>query len=75
MLSSSKNRPFTFLFDTFQPKDGRLEHVYNTLTNAHPNMTVYKKDEFPEFWHYARHPRIPSLIALADPGFVVYTVS
>ncbi|XP_035693732.1 ectonucleotide pyrophosphatase/phosphodiesterase family member 7-like [Branchiostoma floridae] len=56
-----------------QPKEGRLEEVYTLLSNVHPNMTVYKKEEFPPDLHWANHPRVPDILAMADPTFVIYS--
>ncbi|XP_071620158.1 ectonucleotide pyrophosphatase/phosphodiesterase family member 7 [Heliangelus exortis] len=54
------------------PKEGKLEHVYSVLKNAHPNLHVYKKEEFPKRFHYANHSRITPLILYNDPGYVIH---
>ncbi|NXN97371.1 ENPP7 phosphodiesterase, partial [Rhinopomastus cyanomelas] len=54
------------------PKEGRLEHVYSVLKNAHPKLHVYKKEEFPERFHYANHSRITPLVLYSDPGYVIH---
>ncbi|XP_030317966.1 ectonucleotide pyrophosphatase/phosphodiesterase family member 7 [Calypte anna] len=54
------------------PKEGKLEHVYSVLKNAHPNLHVYKKEEFPKRFHYANHSRITPLILYSDPGYVIH---
>ncbi|NXG24409.1 ENPP7 phosphodiesterase, partial [Grallaria varia] len=54
------------------PKEGKLEHVYSVLKNAHPNLHVFKKEEFPERFHYANHPRITPLVLYSDPGYVIH---
>uniref|UniRef100_A0A8B9G863 Ectonucleotide pyrophosphatase/phosphodiesterase 7 n=1 Tax=Amazona collaria TaxID=241587 RepID=A0A8B9G863_9PSIT len=51
------------------PKEGKLEHVYSVLKNAHPNLHVYKKAEFPRRFHYANHSRITPLLLYSDPGW------
>ncbi|XP_078695177.1 ectonucleotide pyrophosphatase/phosphodiesterase family member 7-like [Branchiostoma floridae x Branchiostoma belcheri] len=56
-----------------QPKEGRGEEVYRLLSTAHPNMTVYKKEDFPADLHWAGHPRVPDIVAMADPTFVIYS--
>ncbi|XP_067126584.1 ectonucleotide pyrophosphatase/phosphodiesterase family member 5-like [Centruroides vittatus] len=53
------------------PHEGKLDRVYNTLKNAHPNMTVYKKENIPERWHYKNHRRIMPIIAVADQGYLI----
>ncbi|NXL83708.1 ENPP7 phosphodiesterase, partial [Alectura lathami] len=54
------------------PKEGKLEHVYSVLKNAHPKLHVYKKEEFPKRFHYANHPRITPLLMYGDPGYVIH---
>ncbi|NXF89097.1 ENPP7 phosphodiesterase, partial [Eubucco bourcierii] len=54
------------------PKEGKLEDVYSVLKNAHPNLHVYKKEDFPERFHYANHPRIAPLVLYSDPGYVIH---
>lgn len=56
------------------PKEGKLEHVYSVLKNAHPKLHVYKKEEFPKRFHYANHPRITPLLMYSDPGYVIHGV-
>uniref|UniRef100_A0A8C3K0V1 Ectonucleotide pyrophosphatase/phosphodiesterase 7 n=1 Tax=Calidris pygmaea TaxID=425635 RepID=A0A8C3K0V1_9CHAR len=51
------------------PKEGKLEHVYSVLKNAHPKLHVYKKEEFPRRFHYANHSRITPLVLYGDPGY------
>uniref|UniRef100_A0A672UU59 Ectonucleotide pyrophosphatase/phosphodiesterase 7 n=1 Tax=Strigops habroptila TaxID=2489341 RepID=A0A672UU59_STRHB len=50
------------------PKEGKLDHVYSVLKNAHPNLHVYKKEEFPRRFHYANHSRITPLLLYSDPA-------
>lgn len=57
------------------PKEGRLEKVYGALKAAHPRLHVYRKEEFPASFHYARHPRIAPLLMYSDPGYVIHGVS
>ncbi|XP_017585655.1 ectonucleotide pyrophosphatase/phosphodiesterase family member 7 [Corvus cornix cornix] len=54
------------------PKEGKLEHVYSVLKNAHPKLHVYKKEEFPKRFHYANHSRITPLLLYSDPGYVIH---
>lgn len=56
------------------PKEGKLEHVYSVLKNAHPKLHVYKKEDFPRRFHYANHPRITPLLLYGDPGYVIHGV-
>uniref|UniRef100_A0A8C6ZDY8 Ectonucleotide pyrophosphatase/phosphodiesterase 7 n=1 Tax=Nothoprocta perdicaria TaxID=30464 RepID=A0A8C6ZDY8_NOTPE len=54
------------------PKEGKLEHVYTVLKNAHPKLHVYKKEEFPKRLHYANNSRITPLLMYSDPGYVQF---
>ncbi|XP_072036460.1 ectonucleotide pyrophosphatase/phosphodiesterase family member 5-like [Amphiura filiformis] len=46
--------------------DNNIETIYQRLVNTHPHMTVYKKADIPERFHYKHHRRIPPIIAIAD---------
>jgi predicted AlkP superfamily pyrophosphatase or phosphodiesterase len=53
------------------PKPGREEMVYRALKGAHPRLSVYRRAETPERWHYRDHPRIPPIVGVADEGWQV----
>ncbi|XP_076308138.1 ectonucleotide pyrophosphatase/phosphodiesterase family member 5-like [Tachypleus tridentatus] len=53
------------------PKKGKEDIVYEKLKNAHPNMTVYRKKDIPDHFHYKNHRRIMPIIAVADEGFYI----
>ena len=52
-------------------KAGREGAVYTALADAHPRLTVYRRAETPERWHYRDHPRIPPIVGVADEGWLV----
>ncbi|XP_005407566.1 PREDICTED: ectonucleotide pyrophosphatase/phosphodiesterase family member 7 [Chinchilla lanigera] len=54
------------------PKEGLLEKVYEVLKDAHPRLHVYKKEEFPESFHYANNARITPLLMYSDLGYVIH---
>ncbi|XP_074076739.1 ectonucleotide pyrophosphatase/phosphodiesterase family member 7 [Macrotis lagotis] len=54
------------------PKEGKLEKVYEILKNAHPKLHVFKKESFPERFHYAKNDRIVPLVMYSDPGYVIH---
>ncbi|XP_043836402.1 ectonucleotide pyrophosphatase/phosphodiesterase family member 7-like [Dromiciops gliroides] len=56
-------------FGMILPKPGKEEDIYNALKNAHPNLKVYKKEEFPEHFHFAKHSRILPILVYGDPGY------
>jgi predicted AlkP superfamily pyrophosphatase or phosphodiesterase len=53
------------------PKPGKDEAVYRALAGAHPRFSVYRRETTPEQWHYRDHPRIPSIVGVADEGWQV----
>jgi predicted AlkP superfamily pyrophosphatase or phosphodiesterase len=55
------------------PPEGRLDTVYQSLRGAHPNYSVYLKNELPEHLHYGDHRRIPPIVGIPDEGWTVTT--
>lgn len=53
------------------PKAGREDAVYRALAGAHPRLSVYRRAQTPERWHYRAHPRIPPIVGVADEGWQV----
>ncbi|XP_064304264.1 ectonucleotide pyrophosphatase/phosphodiesterase family member 5 [Phalacrocorax carbo] len=53
------------------PKEGKLDEVYEALANAHPNMTVYKKEQIPDRLHYKHNNKIQPILAVADKGWEI----
>jgi predicted AlkP superfamily pyrophosphatase or phosphodiesterase len=53
------------------PRAGREESGYRKLAAAHPRLTVYRKAETPERWHYRDHERVPPIVGVADEGWSV----
>ncbi|KAF7236632.1 Ectonucleotide pyrophosphatase/phosphodiesterase family member 7 [Varanus komodoensis] len=58
-------------FGMILPKPGKEEEIYQALKNVHPHLKVYKKQEFPEHFHYAKHKRILPLLLYGDSGYSV----
>ncbi|KAM4697790.1 ectonucleotide pyrophosphatase/phosphodiesterase family member 7-like [Rhinophrynus dorsalis] len=58
-------------FGMIFPKEGKEEELYQKLKNAHPQLNVFKKDEFPEHFHYAKHNRILPIMLYGDLGYSV----
>ncbi|XP_014813687.1 PREDICTED: ectonucleotide pyrophosphatase/phosphodiesterase family member 5 [Calidris pugnax] len=53
------------------PKEGKLGEVYEALASAHPNMTVYKKEQIPDRLHYKHNRKIQPILAVADKGWEI----
>ncbi|ETE56621.1 hypothetical protein L345_17668, partial [Ophiophagus hannah] len=58
-------------FGMILPKQGKEEEIYQKLKKAHPHLRVYKKEEFPERFHYAKHERVLPILLYGDPGYVI----
>ncbi|XP_062858474.1 ectonucleotide pyrophosphatase/phosphodiesterase family member 7 [Trichomycterus rosablanca] len=56
-------------FGMIRPKKGKVQDVYNALKDAHPNLTVYKREEIPEYFHIAKNSRIQDIVLVGDLGF------
>ncbi len=48
--------------------DARQERVLERLRGAHPNLAVWAREDVPARFHF-RHPRVPDVVGLADPGW------
>ncbi|KAK5921652.1 hypothetical protein CgunFtcFv8_018999 [Champsocephalus gunnari] len=55
-------------FGILTPRPGKEQDVFDALSKA-PNLTVYKKNEFPESFHLAKSKRLPPIVVVADLGF------
>jgi len=53
------------------PSPEDVDRVYESLHGAHPHLTVYRKEEIPDGWHYRDSPRIAPIIGLVDGGWRV----
>ncbi|XP_007424677.2 ectonucleotide pyrophosphatase/phosphodiesterase family member 7-like [Python bivittatus] len=58
-------------FGMILPKPGKEEEIYQALKNAHPHLQVYKKEEFPEHFHFAKHERVLPILFYGDSGYVI----
>jgi predicted AlkP superfamily pyrophosphatase or phosphodiesterase len=53
------------------PRPGREEALYRRLIAAHPRLSVYRRRETPEHWHFRDHERVPPIMGVADDGWSV----
>ena len=49
--------------------------VFQALDGAHPNLHVFKREDFPKRLHYANNARNLKIIGYADPPYEIYSVS
>lgn len=61
-------------FGMITPKKGKEQEIYNALVNAHPNLTVYQKENLPEDFHLAKNSRIQPIVVVGDLGFNLNSV-
>ncbi|MBS0590715.1 MAG: alkaline phosphatase family protein, partial [Proteobacteria bacterium] len=54
-------------------KPGHEASVDKALLAPHEHMRCWKKGEVPARLHYGSNPRIPPLLCLADPGWLIWT--
>ena len=58
---------------SLSPRPGAGEELYRRLSRAHPHLTIYRKEDLPQTYHYQAHNRIPQIIGVADEGWMVTT--
>lgn len=58
-----------------QPKENKLENIYDQLKAAENNYKVYKKKDIPEEFRIKNHPRVPEIMIVADIGYTIITRS
>ncbi|MBA8889030.1 putative AlkP superfamily pyrophosphatase or phosphodiesterase [Dokdonella fugitiva] len=51
-----------------EPHPGKTAEIERVLLRPHPHMQCWRKGEVPARLHYGTHPRIPSLLCLAEHG-------
>ncbi|XP_043944836.1 ectonucleotide pyrophosphatase/phosphodiesterase family member 7-like [Protopterus annectens] len=56
-------------FGMILPKEGKEEQLYQALKNAHPYLSVYRKDDMPKRFHVANNPRILPILLFAGLGY------
>lgn len=52
------------------PRAGLEDSMYRRLRKA-PHLTVYRRAELPARFHLEGSPRVPPVIAMADPGWTI----
>ncbi len=56
---------------TLWPKPEDVDDVYLALAEAHPALTVYKRDDLPARFHLSGHRRTPPIVAVPAIGWSV----
>lgn len=53
-------------------ENGDVEGIYHRLEGAHPNMRVFRYADLPANWHLSNADRTGDIIAVADPGWLMF---
>ncbi len=56
------------------PRPGRVDAIVKNLTGV-DHITVYRKEDIPEHFHYKNNRRIMPILIIADDEWLVVTVS
>lgn len=51
---------------------GKQEQVESALLKRHAHMECWRKEAIPARFEYGKNPRVPSLICLADVGWLIF---
>ncbi len=54
------------------PAPGQEALVERRLLRRHDHMRCHRKADLPARLHYGRHRRVPAILCLADPGWMVF---
>ncbi len=55
-----------------KPNRGHGRDTEAILFRRHEHMRCWRKGELPSRFHYGRNRRVPPLLCLADPGWVIF---
>lgn len=53
------------------PRPGQEETIFAALDGAHPELTMYRKGDLPERFHFSDHRRIAPLVGVVGNGWLV----
>ena len=66
-ITQESSGPYAFLYSKEQRK---LDHIVSKLKSI-PHLSVYKKDEIPDRYHFKNHYRIKDILLVADEGWYI----
>lgn len=67
----SGERQGNVVFAAFHGDEAAVNRVYAATVDAHPNMKVYRKNEFPHWMRLSHPQRGPDLVIVPDNGWMV----
>lgn len=50
-----------------------VDEIIEALTDAHPRMRVWTREDIPARYRFGSHYRVPDVLAEADPGWMIST--
>ncbi|MDH3456732.1 MAG: ectonucleotide pyrophosphatase/phosphodiesterase [Gemmatimonadota bacterium] len=56
---------------SLRPPPDEIDLVYRALDGAHPNWSVYRKDDIPDRYHYRQNGRVQPILVVADEGWSI----
>ena len=54
------------------PLPGRAAAVRAALLKRHEHMACHEKHRIPARLHYGAHPRVPAIVCIAEPGWMIW---
>lgn len=57
----------------FAPESGQQRYADAALLRPHPHMQCWRRTQIPARFHYGTNPRVPPIVCLAEPGWVITT--
>ncbi|MBU2098098.1 MAG: alkaline phosphatase family protein, partial [Gammaproteobacteria bacterium] len=67
----SGDRQGNAVYAAFHGDEAAVDEVYAATVDAHPNMQVYRKGEFPDWMRLSHPQRGPDLVIVPDNGWMV----
>jgi len=61
----------TGTYASLVPTAGKEAEVEKTLLAPHEHMQCWRKSDIPARFHYGANPRVPPILCLAEPGWLV----
>ncbi len=55
-----------------EPISGKEAALSAAISKPHPHMQCWPKAQIPAALHYGKHPRVPSIICLAETGWLIF---
>lgn len=57
----------------FAPQQGQSRYADATLLAPRPHMQCWRKDDVPARFRYGKNARVPPIVCIADPGWILTT--